>query len=183
MSADLIFSRLMQRIEHLEAQVNLLQRKQNNIFREGRVTEIDAQSGTAVVDAQGIESAMIPWLQRSGDIRDWEPPTVGERIILLSPTGDPGRGMILPGGYSDQFPQPHQKAAEAFRVVGDTSRNQKSSQYHITTPHHLVDSPSVDLGGKGGPAVARVGDFVEVLYGSSKGLHPIVTGSEIVRAK
>lgn len=183
MNQEFIFSRLMDRIENLESQVNSLHRKMNNTLREGRVKEVDGGSGMAIVDAQGIETTQIPWLQRSGSIQDWDPPAVGERIILLSPNGDPGRGLILPGGYSDQYSQPHNKLGEAFRKTGETKRTQKPDQYYLETPHHLVESPSIDFGGTGGPPVARKGDLVHVKFGSSAGYHPIVTGSDITRSK
>lgn len=59
----------------------------------------------------------------------------------------------------------------------------------VTAPKVTVDADtvevvggSIDLGGAGGPAVARVGDMVHVGSGSSAGMWPIVTGSGAVRA-
>lgn len=116
-----LFARLFARISQLEGSVVDLQRRLNNVMREARVIEVDASTGTAVVEAQGGKTKKVPWLQRAGTIRDWDPPTPGERVVLLSPNGDPGRGMILSGGYSAEFGQPHDQPGEAFRTVGEGS--------------------------------------------------------------
>ena len=46
----------------------------------------------------------------------------------------------------------------------------------------LVNAPEIELGGEGGKQVARIGDMVNVTFGSSAGLHPIVEGSDVVFA-
>lgn len=53
----------------------------------------------------------------------------------------------------------------------------------IDAPAVLIKSGSVDIGDVGGAKVARIGDKVNVKTGSSKGLWPIVEGSEIFRSK
>jgi len=113
-----LFSRLIDRIGELEANIGHLQRQINNVMREGRVLEVDAGSGMAIVDGFGGKSKPIPWLQRAGSIREWTPPTVGERVLMLSPNGDPGRALILPGGFSQAFPQNHSKLGEKRYDIG-----------------------------------------------------------------
>lgn len=121
------FNSLVRRIAQLEAAVNQIDRRQNNLLREAVVTEVFAGEGTARVDAQGIVSKKVPWLERSGAIREWVPPTIGERVLLISPTGEPGRGLILPGGYTDQFPAPHNQGGEKRVAIGDVTVTQTGS--------------------------------------------------------
>jgi phage baseplate assembly protein gpV len=74
-------------------------------------------------------------------------------VILISPTGEPGKGLILPGGYSSQYTQPHDKVAEARRVIGDTS-------ILSTGETHIIESPRIILRGKvtiEGPCVTHNG--------------------------
>ncbi len=168
-------AQLIGRIEQLEAQLNAQDRRINNMFREGSIAEVDYASGTASMNAGGLPTDMSPWLERAGAIRDWTPVTAGERAIFISPSGDPAKGLILPGGYSSQFPQNHNKGGEPTRTVGDTSLLQTGDRFRLT-------APNVELGGEGGPKVARVGDMVRVGAGSSAGDWPIVTGSAIVSA-
>jgi phage baseplate assembly protein gpV len=115
-----LFIRLVRRIGQLEAAINQLSRQQNNMFREGVVTEVDYASGLAIVDGFGGKSKKIPWLQRAGAIREWNPVTVGERVMMLSPNGDPGRAVILPGGFTDQFPQNHAEGGVKRADIGSS---------------------------------------------------------------
>lgn len=126
-----IFAGLIRRIEYLERTLNQVDRRTNNMMREARVTEIFPEEGMVKVDAHGVVSKKVPWLQRAGSIRDWNPPSKDERVILLSPTGEPGRGLILPGGYSDKFPQPHNASAEKVTVIGEVSVKQTGSSFVI----------------------------------------------------
>lgn len=116
-------SRLVARIEHLERGLNAADRRLNNIMREGKVLKVYPDEGLAEVQFFGSESRSkkIPWFTQSGEIKDFVPPSEEQRVMVFSPTGDPGKGVILPGGYSDDFDQPHDKGAEAMRTVGDSS--------------------------------------------------------------
>ncbi|MBC6714790.1 phage baseplate assembly protein V [Aurantimonas sp. DM33-3] len=143
MSIEAAFATLMRRIESLEAQLVAQDRRINNMFREGSIAEVDYEKGLASMDAGGLPTDMSPWLERAGAIRDWTPVTKGERAIFISPSGDPGQGLILPGGYSSQFTQNHNKGGEPTRTVGDTQIQQTGSEIRITAGgSSLVLSPS-----------------------------------------
>ncbi len=131
MSSD-PFGDLIERLEQAEAAIGELGRRINNMVREAKVTKVFVD-GTAIVDAHGIESKRVPWVQRAGSIKDWDPPAVGERVLLVSPTGEPGRGVIFPGGYSNEFSQPHDTLGEAKRQVGDTSVLMKGDELVLTS--------------------------------------------------
>ena len=126
-----IFGELIRRIGHLESMVNQQDRRQNNTIREGVVTEVFPDEGTARVDAHGVVTKKVPWLERSGSIREWTPPEKGERVILISPSGEPGQGMILPGGYSDQFPAPHNAGGEKRTTIGNVTVTQSGGSLVI----------------------------------------------------
>jgi hypothetical protein len=86
--------------------VNQIDRRVNNIFREGKVVETFPEEGTMVVEfADGFRSKKSPQVTQAGATKVWSPHSVGERIVFLSPTGDPGVGMVLAGGFSDENPQ------------------------------------------------------------------------------
>lgn len=118
---------MIRRIAQLEAMVESLDRRLNNVMRESVVEEV-FDDGTATLVSHGGKTKPMPWLQRSGSIQDWDPPTPGERVIHLSPGGHLGRGLILPGGYTEQFPQPHNKLGESRRKVGDSMDTFSGSQ-------------------------------------------------------
>jgi len=116
-----LMRRLTDRLAEQDAEIEGLKRRLNNMIREGVCTDVDHEKGKAKVKSGGIDSPPIAWAQRSGDQQEYDPPTKGERVIQLSPTGDPGQGIIIPGGYSDQFPQPYNKGASWYRKVGDAT--------------------------------------------------------------
>lgn len=144
------FDRLIRRLEQLEAYVNQLDRRQNNFLREAVVTEVFPSEGLARVDAHGVVSKKSSWLTRSGDIGDWNPVTVGERVLYISPTGEPGKGLILPGGYSQQFPAPHDKGAEKVTKIGDVTIKQTGSAFIVTAGGVTVEISAAGLKVNGG---------------------------------
>jgi len=82
-----------------------LARKLHNLIRYATVQEVEAH--TCRVEVGGLLSARLPWLtQRAGSDRTWWAPSVGEQVLLLSPSGDPAQGIVLPGLYQDAHPAP-----------------------------------------------------------------------------
>lgn len=133
MSDFAAFARLVsQRIAQLESETENLKLRLDNVVREGRVTKIDPEKGTAEVDMNGLPSAELPISHRSGAIREWNPPAVGERVVVVNPSGEPGLGQIFPGGYSDEFSQPHAKGGESFKTIGATSILQTADKIVFT---------------------------------------------------
>lgn len=57
------------------------------------------------VKSGNIVTAWRPWLNlRAGADREWDPPTVGEQVVLLSPSGLLAQGVALTGLFSDLIP-------------------------------------------------------------------------------
>ncbi|THK38656.1 hypothetical protein EHS39_09115 [Ensifer sp. MPMI2T] len=133
MSPEVIFGRLLDRIERLERVVQRQSMRINNMIREAKVMEVDYEKGLAIVEAHGVESKPIPWLQQAGDIVDWDPPAVGQRMMMFSPTGDIGRGFLLPGGYTESVRQPHQTGASWGRNLGNTKIFADEDSYDVET--------------------------------------------------
>jgi phage baseplate assembly protein V len=142
---NLDFSVLFRRIEDLQRQINNHARQINNIFREGKVVEVYPEEGVAVVEmyGEGSKTKKIPWLSQSGGIKDFVPPSVGQRVVMFSPGGESGKAVIMPGGYSDQFPQPHNKGDEAKRTIGDSSDL-------MTGESRLINAKTIELTAGGG---------------------------------
>ena len=111
---------LVNSVRQLEKVVNRQEVRLNNMFREGSVKEVDYSKGLAVVDAHGVESKEVPWMEPAGDIVEWTPVSQGQRVMLVSPGGQSGRGFIIPGGYTDSVPQPHTEGATKRIKIGAT---------------------------------------------------------------
>ncbi len=133
------------KIEALAAAIEDMNRRVNSIVREAVVEEVFPDEGVARVTAQGLPSKKVPWVERAGPIRDWTPPGVGERVLLISPSGEAGRGVIFPGGFSDQFEQPHDQEAQSRRQIGDVSVTQSEDGFVIKAGGVTVTVSSAGL--------------------------------------
>jgi len=73
-----------------------------NLIQYGTVTTVDLDAARVRVTAGEVVTDWIPWLTgRAGRSRaTWSPPSVGEQVILLCPSGDPKRGICLPSVFS-----------------------------------------------------------------------------------
>lgn len=114
---------IVRRFGEMEAQIERLNVKIANLVREGRVTdEIDYDTGLAEIEADGLPSRKIPWAQRAGGVKDWDPPSPGERVVVFAPGGDVERAIAFPGGWTDENPAPDNKGGNRTIVAaGDVS--------------------------------------------------------------
>lgn len=86
-------------------------RRLANLIRLGTIAAVDHQAARCTVSSGGLRIPNLPWLAlRAGASSDWDPPTVGEQCILLSPSGEPAQGIALIGLYSQQRPAPSNSA-------------------------------------------------------------------------
>jgi phage baseplate assembly protein V len=59
-------------------------------------------------------SALLPWQSLgAGAVRHWSPPAVGEQCLIVSPSGEPAGGFVLPGFYADGHGQAPSNSATA----------------------------------------------------------------------
>lgn len=97
-----------------------LLRRLENLIRLGTIAAVDHQAARCTVSSGGLRIPNLPWLAlRAGASSDWDPPTVGEQCILLSPSGEPSQGVVLVGLYSQQRPAPANSANLRRRTYPD----------------------------------------------------------------
>lgn len=86
-------------------QIAELARLIENLIRLGTVAAVQIQPPRVRVKTGSISTAWIPWLAlRAGTSKDWDPPTVGEQVVLFSPSGQLGQAVAVVGLYSDANP-------------------------------------------------------------------------------
>lgn len=79
----------------------------HNLIRLGTIAEVDAAAARVRVQSGDNLTDWRPWLSaRAGDSSEWNPPSVGEQVLLLSPSGDLAQAIVLTGIYSDANPAP-----------------------------------------------------------------------------
>ena len=100
-----------------------LSRLVENLIRIGTISAVDHAAARCRVASGELESEWLPWLeQRAGDTRTWEPPTVGEQVILLSPSGEPAGGIVLTGIFRSAHPAPSGSASAHLIDYPDGAR-------------------------------------------------------------
>ena len=76
-----------------------------NLIRLGTVAEVDHKGARVKVQSGRLLTGWLPWATlRAGEDREWDPPTVGEQVVLLSPSGQTANGVAIVGLFSDQHP-------------------------------------------------------------------------------
>ena len=160
-----MLSGILNRIEELE-------RRMANTVRLGRVIKVDAARGLVKLKVAELETGWVPWTAQAGEINVFAPPSVGQQMMLVSPSGEPGQGWAAPAGFSNQFAQPHDKGGEMKITHGAVVVFTDGSVIRVKADHAVIEADKVDLGGEGGPAVARIGDKTSdgatIVSGSSK---------------
>ena len=84
-------------------------RRLSNVARYGTVAEADYSGETAGFPAirvslqdGAILTDWLPWFSpRAGKDRVWDPPEVGEVVMLLAPSGELTNGVAIPGLFSN----------------------------------------------------------------------------------
>lgn len=106
-------------LENLLMRVSDMERRMNNVMRPAKIVDIDEENGkvrvqfSATDEGQPVLSPWISWTERSGNVRTWNPPTVGEQVHMFSPSGEVGlHSWVMPGGANDKFQQTHGKRDE-----------------------------------------------------------------------
>lgn len=82
--------------------VSEIDRRLANLIRIGQVAEVDPARALLRVALGGeAVSDWLPWVTaRAGATRSFAAPSVGEQVVVLSPSGNTGQGVVLPSLFS-----------------------------------------------------------------------------------
>lgn len=98
-------------------------RRTDNVVRLGTIAEVNHATARVRVKSGGNDSNWLAWLSlRAGATREWNPPTVGEQCLVLSPGGEMAAGIVLLGIFSDAITAPSASPDEHLRVYPDGAR-------------------------------------------------------------
>lgn len=85
----------------MSAEVAELQRRLANLFRVGKVTEVNRSTGRVKVQFGEVTTPWLPWqTARAGSVKNWSPPAVGEQVCIVSPMGELGAGFVMSGAIN-----------------------------------------------------------------------------------
>lgn len=92
------------------SELSLLINRLEQILLPGKVVQIDydaCYARVAMLDQKnnGITTDWIRWTEdTAGDDREWSPPSVGENVLVFSPTGSVNNGIIHSAFNTTDFP-------------------------------------------------------------------------------
>lgn len=128
-----------------------------NLIRIGTIAEVDLVKARVRVQTGDLLTGWLPWpAARAGDDREWDPPTVNEQVVLLSPSGQLANGVAILGVFSDAHPANGDRAKLHRRTYSDGAVIEYDSHAHHLRAH-LPGGGTTELISDGG--VHIVGDI------------------------
>ncbi|ULL06033.1 phage baseplate assembly protein V [Pseudomonas putida] len=102
-----------------------------NLIRFGTVAEVQHAPPRVRVKSGELTTTWLPWLAfRAGADQEWDPPTVGEQVLLLSPSGQLANGVAITGLFSDNIPANGDRAGLHRRTYSDGAVIEYDSKAH-----------------------------------------------------
>lgn len=111
-------------------------RRLENLIRLGKIKTVNPSQPipTVTVDLVDMVTDEIRFITtRSGKDKTWDPPSIGEEVIVFSPCGELGLGIAIGGFYNDANPAPSADPNLKLRMFEDGC----VISYDIAT-HHLA---------------------------------------------
>lgn len=132
-----------------------------NLIRKGTVLEVDHDAELCRVECGEIQTNWIHWMAlAAGETRDWNPPTPGEQVLVLSPGGDMADGVALRGITSEEIPAPSHSPTTHTRTYPDGARIEYDHDAHSLTAT-LPDGATVLLQAPGSVTVKTANATIE----------------------
>ena len=127
--SDLKIARLNERLERL--------------LRTGVVIAIDHDARTCDVQVAELTLTGRPWLtHRAGADVTWWAPSVGEQVLVLTPSGHEGSAVVLPAFYSDTNPPPAPRGGALSATVTTVMADGATFEYASDTHKALSSLPA-----------------------------------------
>lgn len=113
-----------------------------NLIRKGSVAAVNLSTNPPTcrvsvgdpddADNPGLTTNWLPFFSaRAGTTREWNPLTVGEKVVLFCPMGDPAQGIALGGLYSDSSVAPSHSADKHVRSYPDKAAIEYDHAAHV----------------------------------------------------
>jgi phage baseplate assembly protein V len=111
-----------------------LNRRMNNIIRAGTVHAVDLGKARVKVEIGALVTDWLPFpAVAAGKDRTWRAPSVGEQVLVLSPSGEMAAGFVVGSFYTNTNSAP----ASEDTIVRTTYRDGTVVEYD-TSAHRLT---------------------------------------------
>lgn len=129
-----------------------------NLIRFGTVAEVQHKPPRVKVATGGLLTTWIPWAApRAGADQEWDPPTVDEQVLLLSPSGQLANAVAITGIFSESIKANGDRAGLHRRTYADGAVIEYDSEAHHLSAT-LPDGGTTDLVSTGG--IRIVGNII-----------------------
>lgn len=132
-----------------------IERRLSNVLLMGVIVDADYERALVKVAAGTLETGWLCWITtRAGNDIDYWAPEIGEQVMVMSPTGDVERGVVMPAIYQNKFPATDQR--ETLRRIrfsdgADFSYDREANKLNISLPQGattaLVSEGGVEITG------------------------------------
>ncbi len=111
-----------------------IERRLENIIRIAEISDVDYHDPENPVCRCMVGEIKTNWLSightRMGVVKDWNPPSKGEQVVLLSPNGDLSQAVIIASLSSTLNPAPDTTAHKPKRTYPDGAVIEYDYQSH-----------------------------------------------------
>lgn len=117
----------MKELEILVQRMAELERKISGMIRQGVVTDVDPAKQLFRMevgrdsDGKPVKGPWIPYAQQAGALKIHTPPSVGQQMMAVSPSGDPQQAVGVPYTWSNQNVSPSQSGSENVVTFGSVT--------------------------------------------------------------
>ena len=97
-----------------------LDRRLHNLIRLGTIKGADYKNAKVRVEIGELVTDWLPWLTAiAGNDRNWSAPSIGEQVVVLSPSGEMAQGVVLSALYQQKYPPPTDNEKEHIVIFED----------------------------------------------------------------
>ena len=136
-----------------------LARRLENLVRIGTVAEVDPDQARVRVkygetpDGDPVLTGWLRWMpSRAGEDRTWWSPSMGEQVMILSPSGELAAGVVLPALYQQGHPAPESDPGKHVTLYRDGARIEYDASAHRLKAE-LPGGGSAELVADGGVSI------------------------------
>ena len=124
----------MRELAELVVRIAELERRFANMMRHGTVEEVDAKKQRLRIrlgegdDGAPFIGPWVPYAQIAGDLKLHTPPSKGQQMTMLNPTGDFRQAVAIPLTWSDRNQSPSEKPDEHVLSFGSVQITLKENE-------------------------------------------------------
>ena len=128
----------MRELSELVQRLNELDRRVSGMIRQGRVTDVDPAKQLVRLEigrdenGQPVKGPWVPYAQHAGALKLHTPPSVGQQMTAISPSGDPQQATAMPFTWSGENSSPSQAGNEHVLTFGSVRLDLKAGSLKAT---------------------------------------------------